>query len=181
MPIDAAHINEIFSRLGQALRKPAHLCLIGSTPGIATGQSDRQTPDIDVWHASSAYDPGDLADACRASGILFNPHDDIDAESIYIQIIRPGIVALPREFEMETIGVFGNLTVKMPYPELLAAAKLVRGSEIDIDDIVWWINQRGFDISDIELAVSRLPRENHRETAKENLVLAQLVVGGDEP
>lgn len=82
---------------------------------------------------------------------------------------------------METIGVFGNLTVKMPYPELLAAAKLVRGSEIDIDDIVWWINQRGFDISDIELAVSRLPRENHRETAKENLVLAQLVVGGDEP
>jgi len=179
MAIDTAVVNEIFERLGSALQKPTTLCLIGSTPGIASGQTERQTPDMDVWFVASDFDTGDLSQACREAGILFDPKGEIYPEHVYIQIVRPGIVRLAIDFVPEVIGKFGNLTVVMPPPEHIAAAKLVRGSEIDIDDVVWWIRQRGLDATDIEQAIEKLPNERDRENAIENMAFVPLVMGRD--
>lgn len=179
MAIDASAVTDIFERLGSALQMPTMLCLIGSTPGIASGQAERQTPDMDVWLAASDFDTGDLSKACRDAGILFDPKGEIDPEQIYLQVVRPGIVRLPGDFVPEVIGKFGNLTVAMPPPEYIAAAKLVRGTEVDIDDVVWWVRQRGLDATDIEQAIEKLPNERDRETAIENMTFVQLVMGRD--
>ena len=179
MAIEATAVAEIFERLGAALQKPTLLCLIGSTPGIASGQSERQTPAMDVWQAASDFDTGDLSKACGEAGILFDPKGEIDPEQVYIQVVRPGIVRLPGDFVPEVIGRFGNLTVAMPPPEYIAAAKLVRGSEVDIDDVVWRVRQRGLDAADIEQAIAKLPNERDRETATENMTFVQLVMVRD--
>jgi len=179
MTIDATTITDIFQRLGAALQRPMLLCLIGSTPGIASGQSERQTPDVDVWLPASEFDTGDLSSACREAGILFDPKGTVEPDQIYIQVIRPGIVRLPADFAPEAIGKFGNLTVAMPPSEYLVAAKLVRGSEVDIDDVVWWVRQRSLDATGIELAIAKLPSERDRETALENMTFVQLVMGRD--
>ena len=177
MPIRTDVINDLFARLGGALQKPTRLCLIGSTPAIAIGQKERQTSDIDIWFPKSGYDTGDLARACRETGVLLDPISELDSDKIYLQIIRPGIIRLPAEFEPEIIGVFGNLTVLMPPPELLAASKLVRGNEVDVQDVVWWINRRRMDAAEIMAAIRGLPREADRETAGENMLYVNLVLG----
>ena len=130
MAIDATTVVEIFQRLGAALQRPTLLCLIGSTPGIACGQTERQTPDVDVWLPASEFDTGDLARACREAGILFDPKGMVEPDQIYIRVVRPGIVRLPADFAPEAIGKFGNLTVAMPPPEHLVAAKLVRDRDV---------------------------------------------------
>ena len=109
---------------------------------------------------------------------MFDPKGDLDPEAMYIQVVRPGIVKLPREFELEIIGRYGNLTVVMPPPEIIAAAKLVRGSEVDFQDVAWWVGQRGLDASDIEAAIDLFPNPRDREAAHENIVVVSLVADG---
>lgn len=99
-------------------------------------------------------------------------------QAMYIQVVGPGIVKLPREFELEVIGRYDNLTVVMPPPEIIAAAKLVRGSEVDFQDVAWWVGQRGLDASDIEAAIDLFPNSRDREAARENIVVVSLVADG---
>lgn len=179
MALTARRIEDLFARLGKELSSPVSLCIFGSTPAILTGQPDRQTQDIDVWQPKSAYDAADLRRACERAGVLYDPRGEVAADDVYIQFVRPGIVTLPDDFETETIGRYGALTVVMPAPVVLAAAKLVRASEIDIDDVVWWVRHRGISIEQMENAVRALPSPRARETAGENLVLVELVVGRD--
>ncbi len=181
MPVRMEAINDVFSRLGAALQTPTRLCLIGSAPGIATGQPERQTMDVDVWFPGSHFDATDLARACAQTGVIFDPKGEIDPEKVYLQIVRPGIVRLPRDFEAEVIAVHGNLTVIMPPPEVLSASKLVRGDEIDVLDVIWWMNQRGLGADEVAAAIDGLPREADRDTARENLVFVALVSGSKSP
>jgi hypothetical protein len=173
--LDAARIRDLFAQLGERLGRPATLCLIGSTPGIASGQPARQTADIDVWHDASDYDAGDLAQACEAVGLLFDPRGELDPDKSYLQIVRPGIVRLPDELRLETIDRFGKLTAMMPAPGALVAAKLVRGSDTDLEDVVWWVRQRRLDVEEIERYIAELPDPRDRETAVDNLSLVQLL------
>ncbi len=179
MTIDTSTLLDVFDRLGQALAKPATLCLIGSTPAIATGQADRQTADLDVWLPGSTFDAGDLRRACRALGILYDPREELPAGAIYMQIIRPGIVRLPERFEREEIGRFDELTLVMPVPQLIVAAKLVRATPVDIEDVVWWMRHRRLGEDVVASAIASLPDAGDRETAAENLPLVRLVSGGD--
>lgn len=175
--IDAERILALFAQLGEKLARQATLCLIGSTPGIASGQPSRQTADIDVWHPASDYDAGDLARACRELGILYDPRGEIEPYMVYIQVIRPGIVRLPIGFDHETIGRFGELTIVMPPPDVLVAAKLVRGSDLDLQDVVWWIRQRRLELGEIEAAIRSLPDPRDREAASENITFVRLIKG----
>jgi len=84
--LDAERVLRLFAELGEKLSLPATLCLIGSTPGIASGQPSRQTADIDLWQESSDYDAGDLARACEALGVALNPRGELEPDTIYIQI-----------------------------------------------------------------------------------------------
>ena len=177
MAIERKTVIELFEKLGRKLNQPTTLCVFGSAPAIMLGQPTRQTQVIDVWHSSSTYDAGDLARACSEIGVLYDPKGMINPDSVYIQIVRPGIVALPREFETETIDRYGNLTVVMPSPVVLSAAKLVRANENDVNDIVWWVRHSKIAIEQLEKVIGQLPSQADQETAKENLVLVQLVSG----
>jgi len=43
----------LFAQIGEKLAGPATLSLIGSTPGIISGQASRQIAAIDLWHTGS--------------------------------------------------------------------------------------------------------------------------------
>jgi hypothetical protein len=180
MALDRDGLHEILARLGDALRRPATICLFGSAPGIANGQPDRQTEDIDVWRPASNYDEADLRQACAAAGVRFDPKEAIEPGAIYLQIVRPGIVNFPPMFDTELLGCYGSLTVVMPRPELLAAMKLIRADARDIDDVVWWVKERALASEEIREAVAKIPNPAQREAAEENLVFVRLV-GGDRP
>ncbi|NJD06737.1 MAG: hypothetical protein FIA97_09605 [Methylococcaceae bacterium] len=175
MGLDRAKVEDVFRKLGEKLVRPTTLCVFGSTPAILLGQPTRQTQDVDVWFTQSVYDSGDLSRACVSAGVLYDPMGELDPAAVYLQIVRPGVVALPNTFETETIGRWGNLTVVMPTPSLLSAAKLVRGSENDVNDIVWWVQHRKIEMQQIEGAIRAMPNPRHRETASENLIFVKLV------
>lgn len=177
MAIDRAQLDQMFEQLGQALTQPTTLCIFGSAPGILLGQPARQTQDVDVWHLASTYDAGDLSRACKAAGVLYNPTGEIDPETIYLRISRPGIVALPPSFETELLGTYGRLTVVMPAPAVLTAAKLVRANENDLGDITWWVTQRRLEVMHLEHVIRQIPDRRHQETARENLVFVRLIAG----
>jgi hypothetical protein len=181
MPIDRARVFAIFEALGARLTQPTTLCLIGSTPAILLGQHERQTQDIDVWHPASQYDAGELARICGEIGILFDPTGSLDPDAIYLQIMRPGIVSLPADVAVEVVARFGSLTVAMLPPALIAARKLTRGDDRDVEDIVWWVRQRALNMADVADAIEMLPREIDRETARDNMVLIKLVASGGKP
>lgn len=176
MGFDRKRLMEIFEALGGTLAKPTTICVIGSSPGIASGQPERQTPDIDVWRQESSYDESAFRRACEQAGVLFDPRGEhLDPEEIYVQVVRKGIVNLPPGFEVELVGEFGNLRVVMPDPSLLVAAKLARGTPRDVEDAAWWMRERALTADDIRRAIGALPDPIQRETASENVVLVELV------
>jgi hypothetical protein len=184
MTIDRDRLVGMFDELGQKLVNPTTICIIGSSPGIISGQPERQSADIDVWHIDvwhprSAYDETEFRRACQDLGLLFDPTGEIDPDAIYVQIVRPGIVKLPAEFSVEVLGQYGNLTITMPEPALLSAAKLVRGEPRDIEDIAWWVNKRALDLGQIEAAVGSLPDPAQRDAARGNIVLVELFVASE--
>lgn len=181
MPLDRAQVLAIFEALGAKLSQPTTLCLIGSTPAIMLGQDGRQTQDIDIWHPASHYDTGELARICCEIGVLFDPTGDLDPDMVYLQIMRPGMVSLPSDIAPESIARFGNLTITMPPPALIAARKLTRASERDIEDVVWWVRQRALDTADLAEAIEALPRAIDREIARDNMVFIKLIASGGKP
>jgi hypothetical protein len=178
MSIDREGIRRILSAIGNKLRRPTTLCVFGSAPAILLGQPVRMTQDIDVWGPASDYLSDDLESACRGAGVLFDPKGDLQADQVYLQIVRPGVVKLPLQIDAQVIERFGNLTIVAPSPAVIAAHKLVRCDAKDIGDIVWWMGQDTVDESDIVSAISRLPKSGDRATATENLVLVRLIAKG---
>ena len=125
------------------------------------------------------YDETELRKACRELGILFDPKGELGPDEIYFQIVRSGVVDLPAGFDVEVLGQYGNLTVAMPQPALLSAAKLARGEPRDIDDVAWWIKERALNMDDIKAAIGALPNPSQREVASANIVLVGLVVASE--
>jgi hypothetical protein len=176
MGFDRKVLLDIFETLGRTIPKPTTICVIGSSPAIASGQPDRQTPDIDIWRQESSYDETAFRKACEDAGILFDPRGEhLDPEAIYVQIVRKGVVDLPPDFDVEVLGEFGNLRVVMPAPSLLVAAKLARGTPRDIEDAAWWMMEKALTSDDIRAAIAKLPNQIQRETASENVALVELV------
>jgi hypothetical protein len=174
MTIDRDRLARIFDELGRRLTAPATICIIGSSPGIILGQPDRQSQDIDVWRPNSQYDETQFRRACEELGLLYDPREELDPEAIYIQIVRPGLVRLPQDLKVEVVGQYGALTIAMPEPALLAAAKLVRGDARDISDVAWWMKERALSLDAIRAAISHLPESSQRESAGENILLVEL-------
>lgn len=175
MAIDRTEIRRVLTEIGSHLPRPARLCVFGSAPAILLGQPARMTRDIDVWSPASDYLSNELEAACRAAGILFDPTNELAADRIYLQIVRPGVVRLPAQFDTQIIERFANLSIVAPMPALITAQKLVRFNERDVDDIIWWMSQSALDESDIIEAIKRMPARLDRETAQENLVVVRLI------
>jgi hypothetical protein len=54
MTIDRERLIGIFDALGRKLTKPTTICVIGSSPGIVSGQPDRQSWRSAMSHQSTA-------------------------------------------------------------------------------------------------------------------------------
>lgn len=177
MALERKSLEAVFEKLGKNLTQPATLCIFGSSPAILLGQPSRQTQDIDIWHPASDYDSRDLARACESAGVLYDPKSAIAPDAVYLKVVRPGVVALPPDFETEKIGRYGLLTVVMPTPVVISTAKLVRASENDVNDIVWWTRQRSITLKQIERTIEHLSNPLDQETARDNLVFVRLITG----
>jgi hypothetical protein len=111
MALDRDKLVAALTSRGEALRTPATLCLIGSAPAIVAGQTERQTGDIDVWRSASDFDDGDVRQAYKRAGISYDPTGDLSPSDVYLQIARPGVIALPQRFDVELVARFGRLTL----------------------------------------------------------------------
>lgn len=176
MVVDRSKLIQVFEDLGKRLAKPATICLIGSAPGIASGQPDRQSQGIDVWRGKSHFDETDFRAACTDLGLLYDPKDELTPDAVYVQIVRPGVVRLPRDFDVEVLAQYGNLSVVMPPAALLSAERLVRGDVRDIEDVAWWVKDRALDLDEIRTAITTLPDALQREKAIDNIVFVDLIV-----
>jgi hypothetical protein len=169
--IDKDTLEGILAAIGRHLPEPTTLCVVGSAAAMLHGQPERQTPDIDVWGPESDFDIGALRQACEQAGLVYDPRGEIDADTIYLQILRPGVTMFPTRFEVEAIGRFGNLRLVMPPPELIVATKLARALDSDVEDAAWWVRARNLDAAAIGAAIERIPQPHNRDAARENLVL----------
>ena len=171
-------LEELFVQLESKLNRSARLCLFGSSPGILLGQPDRQTQDLDVWRNSSSYDASDLKRAMADLGVLWNPMHPPKGGPIYLQVVVPGIVNFPHNLDTAPVYQRGKLTIVMPKPVILSAAKLVRAEEKDLRDICWWMQHASFSLKHLEESgVNRLANPEQREIARRNLVLVRVHTG----
>lgn len=171
--------------LGQMDEKAASLgykqtlCLFGAAAILLYGSNERQTQDIDVWRAASTLNDRAIAQIAEAAELDLNP-TDIDPDRIYLQIVSEGVVRLPA-FDHGTnlwsngkpneILWQGNaLTIVAPPPEIVAAAKMIRGEPQDIEDVLFLMASKGVADKDIRKALSSFPVDV-RARGQENMVL----------
>jgi hypothetical protein len=122
----------------------------------------------------SAFDPGDMRQAVEGAGLRYDPRGEINANEIYLQVLRPGITMYPAEFPTEPLGTYGDLGVEMPPPALIVATKLSRATESDLEDVAWWVDHADIAREDIENAIGLIPQRRHREEATANLVFIDI-------
>jgi hypothetical protein len=173
--VDKEKIEELFVKLSDGLKRSTRLCLFGSSPAVFLGQPSRQTQDLDVWRPGSTYDATDLKRVMDELGVLWNPMSPPKQGQLYMQVVQPGVVNFPHRLETAPVYQKGNLTVVMPTPVLLSAAKLVRASPRDIQDICWWMQARSISLRQLEQnGINRLENAEQRERARRELVTVRL-------
>lgn len=176
MALDGKELRDLLHGIDANLASPGRICLIGSGATILLGQPARQTDDIDVWARASRVALDQLRAAAEAAGLGFDPGDEFP-KLPYLQIIHPGIVHVPgwnpekREWlgEPEREAWIGKrLVVTVPPPRVIAASKLIRGDDRDLEDCLWLMAAHDIEARDVMQAIKALPR-NPREKATDNL------------
>ena len=176
MALDLASLKLLLEQIDANLREPGVICLIGSGATILLGQAARQTEDLDVWARATRVGMRDLKLAVEAAGLSFDPKDEFP-NLPYLQIVHPGIVQVPG-WDPSLHEWFGEpeheiwhgerLTVTVPPPSAIAASKLVRGDDRDLEDCLWLMTSQGMSAEAVAEAIRALPRD-HRERAEDNL------------
>lgn len=167
-------VQEALMRVGEHLKTPTRLVLIGSSVGMWYGQAGRMTEDVDVWSPRSKVDLADIAQACLKAGINFDPKGyDLERGGMYLQMITPGVVHVGKWKTEEAMFTSGKLQVVHPPAENVIASKLVRAAPNDLEDIVFLMSRLDISMDRIRTAVSTL-QGLARETADENMVFLQL-------
>ncbi len=179
---------EVFERIDDALAVPQTLCVIGASAILGFGHSTRQTDDIDVWRPASRINDRQMARAAEAAGVTVD-HGTYLPEGVYMQFIDPGVVQLPAfddglwaTGERKVVLWTGEkLMVEAPPPSIVAAAKLVRAEDRDIDDCVYLVRAKGLSEEVIRCAIGKIADPIAREAAAGNLVILQVVTARDAP
>ena len=167
-------VQQALNRVGEHLRKPTRLVLIGSSVGMWYSQPGRMTEDIDVWSPRSEVDMADIMQACEKAGVHFDPQGyDAACDGLYLQMVKPGIVNVGKWRDDEHMFTSGNLTVVHPPAENIIASKLMRAEPSDLEDVVFLMARLNVTMDRIQAAVSTLPGLA-RETAEENMVYLTL-------
>jgi hypothetical protein len=173
--VDRTSLIGFLEAMDRAAEDRQTICVMGAAALILLGQPERQTGDIDVWRPGSQVLDSDLRRLAAESGLSYDPKE-YEPEGAYLQIINPGIVNLPavRDDTWATgedsliLWQGRKLTVVCPPPPIIAASKLVRASEVDIDDVVYLIGAIGVSRKQILQAADKFP-DADRETIRENM------------
>lgn len=184
--VDRNSLRGFLETMDRAAEEPQTICVMGAAALILLGQPERQTGDIDVWRPGSKMIDSDLQRLAAASGLAYDPKE-YEPDGAYLQIINPGIVNLPSV--RDDIWATGqdsrvlwqgrNLTVVCPPPPIIAASKLVRATEVDIDDVVYLIGAIGVSRKQILQAADKFP-DADRETIRENMPLIDVTLSTSE-
>ncbi len=182
-PIDKTALIEILERIDQHLEAPQKLCLIGGAALILMGSPGRQTEDIDVWRRASRLTDPVSARAAIAAGVGYDPKED-EPEGVYLQIINPGIIKLPTQTAekwpdgSETIVLWEgqHLQVVSPSAQILAAAKIIRATEVDLADIAYLIASSRIGPEEIREALQHFPDPQDRADGTENIELVNVFI-----
>jgi len=180
--IDRKKLIGLLERMDLEARHEQRLCVIGAAALILLGRPARQTEDIDVWRPGSRLNDADLRRAAEQAGLTYDPKDDAP-KGPYIQIVNPGIVNLPRPKndvwptgeESRVLWQGRRVTVVCPPPAILVAAKLVRASDVDLDDLMYLVGVVGVTKTQIEHAIGSFPARE-QDTARENLDLLKVMM-----
>jgi hypothetical protein len=181
--LDGYKLLALLEKLDGALSKPTRLCIIGSCALLLMGHNTRSTEDVDIWLPASDIDGADLARACRAIGVGFNPtHEDAGEAEPYLQVVQPGIVTLPKftrgrwsTGQVSTTVWKGKvLEVTIPPAAVLVASKLVRCEDRDLADCAYVMSRGAADETGVKAAIQKIPA-SARQTAAENVVLLGLL------
>jgi len=171
---DWPDIQAALMRVGEHLKKPTRLVLIGSSVGMWYGQAGRMTEDVDVWSPKSEIDLADVAQACEKAGIHFDPRNyDVPRDGLYLQLVTPGVVHVGKWKTEESMFRSGNLEVVHPPAENIIASKLVRAEPYDLEDIVFLMNRLSVSMDRVRAAVSTLQGIS-KDLAQENLVFLEI-------
>ena len=183
--IDSQSLTKIFEKMDDALSPTSEtqtLCIFGAAAILSYGSTARQTQDIDIWRPASKINDRAIRQMAFAADLDVDPVE-LAPDRIYLQIVDDGIVRLP-PFDIKErrwpggapnklVWSGNKLIVEAPPPAILAAAKLVRASPQDLEDIAFLMNAKGLDEDAIMEAVRQLPQE-HREIAADNMVVLAL-------
>lgn len=182
MRYDWASLKAKLEILGQHVKRPSRLVLVGGLVGMSYGQPKRTTADIDVWSPRSNFDFEGLRWACHLADVAFDPKTpDAEEHGVFLQLVRPtDVVDFGRwdQKKERLIGQFGALSVTHPPAENLIASKLVRGEIKDIDDVVYLISKLDVPRASIEKAIGTLPY-GIADTARENSVFLDVLMPGN--
>ena len=186
--MDRGDLIEVFGRLDDALAASQTLCMIGASAILGFGHPTRQTDEIDVWRPASRIDGCQMARAAEVAGVAVDRGTALP-EGVHIRFIDPGVVQLPA-FDgglwatgerKDVLWTGGKLTVEAPPPSIIAAAKLVRAEDRDIDDCVYLVRAKSLSEEVIRRAIGEIADPIAREAAAANLALLQVVAGRDAP
>lgn len=180
--IDRQRLLDSLEKMDRAAETSQRICVIGAAALILLGRPARQTGDVDIWRPGSKLLDAELRRIASAAGLAFDP-TDYEPEGAYLQIISPGIVNLPSV--QDDVWATGeksrvlweghHITVVSPPPAILAAAKLVRATDVDLDDVIYLIGTTGASKKQIELALAKFP-DPDRQVARENLGLIEVML-----
>jgi hypothetical protein len=189
--INSQSLFQIFEKMDDALAGASEkqvLCIFGAAAILSYGSTARQTQDIDIWKPASRMNDRAIRQMAAAADIDLNPME-LEPDRIYLQIVDDGVVRLPpfdrqnnrwpNGASSQQIWTGHRLIIEAPPPAIIAAAKLVRASPQDLEDIAFLMNIKGMDERAIAEAVSYLPAD-HREVAKDNMVILALTNKSEE-
>lgn len=150
--------NEYFVRLDPLVRAGTELFVIGGAAIALLGAKIRVTADIDVVLPYSKIDMANFIDASNKVGLPVDPA--MGYQGIYVETIKPLMLTLPTPVEGQQIVLFSgsNLTVRTCSASDLAASKLYRCGEQDLEDIQFLVQACGVTFDQIAESVSRLPQ-----------------------
>ena len=167
-------VQAALMRVGEYLKKPTRLVLIGSSVSMWYGQAGRMTEDVDIWSPKSQVDFADINQACEKAGIHFDPRGyDVPRDGLYLQMVTPGVVNIGKWKSEESMFRSGNLEVVHPPAENIIASKLVRAEPFDIEDIVFLMSRLDVSMERVQGAVNTLSG-TAREFAQENMVYLEI-------
>jgi hypothetical protein len=168
------------TELSKHLKHPTQLCIIGSFVGMSLGQPDRRTIDIDILRARSKYLTDDLRQAAEKVGLMFNPKAEFLGEGQpYLQLVDEGLTQLGEFEKALPMERYENLELVRPPLENVIAAKLIRSSSRDVDDITFLYAQTRDKTAILEI-IRGFPRVQ-REQATENSIYLEVVSGPSSP